>query len=186
MKKTIFKNAKIITPFRLIEFGGLAVENGKITEVFQGEPAEVPGDWQVIDVKGNYLSPGFIDIHSHGGGNHDFMDGSVQAILEACKTHMKYGTTTMVPTTVTSTVEELYKTLDNIKTAKKNNADTPNILGLHLEGPYISMEQRGAQDPKFIKNPDRKEYLEILSKTDDIVRWTIPRSWKVPWNWASN
>jgi N-acetylglucosamine-6-phosphate deacetylase len=79
----------------------------------------------------------------------------------------------MVPTTVTSTVEELYKTLDNIKTAKKNNADTPNILGLHLEGPYISMEQRGAQDPKFIKNPDRKEYLEILSKTDDIVRWTI-------------
>lgn len=127
----------------------------------------------MVDVKGNYISPGFIDIHTHGAGGYDFMDGDVKSIKEACKTHMKYGTTSIVPTTLTSTMKELFITLDNFKQAKTEIKDGPNILGLHLEGPYFSIEQKGAQDPRYIKNPDKQEYLKILNYSNDIIRWTV-------------
>jgi N-acetylglucosamine 6-phosphate deacetylase (EC 3.5.1.25) len=100
------------------------------------------------------------------------MDGSVESILEAIKTHMRYGTTSIVPTTLTSTLEDLFLTLDNFNRAKEKNSG-PELLGVHLEGPYFSIEQRGAQDPRFIRNPKPEEYLKILEYSKDIVRWTI-------------
>jgi N-acetylglucosamine-6-phosphate deacetylase len=171
--RTILKNGKVITPLRIIETGGVIVEDGIIKDVFEGTDIRFCETDNVIDVQGKYISPGFIDIHTHGGGGYDFMDGTVEAIQEAAKAHMQHGTTSIVPTTLTSTLEALLNTLDNFSEAKKSLKDGPNILGLHLEGPYFSMEQKGAQDPRYIKNPDKEEYLKILDYSQDIIRWTI-------------
>ena len=171
--RTIIKNGKVITPFRLIENGGVVVEGRKIIEVFQGQPEVILDGDRIIDAGCHYISPGFIDIHTHGGGGHDFMDGTLEAMVEGCKTHMFYGTTSIVPTTITSTMDELYNTFDNLRKARETMRQGPNILGIHLEGPYFSMEQKGAQDPQYIKKPDKEEYQKILNRTNDIIRWTV-------------
>lgn len=179
--KLLIKNGNILTPFREITGGGLLIKGGVISEVLETEQdvckAEsnlmaAQEDSKIIDAGGNYIAPGFIDIHTHGAGGHDFMDGTVEAILEAARAHMRHGTTSLVPTTLTSSLEDLFKTLDNFKKAGEYQ-DGPELLGIHLEGPYFSMEQRGAQDPRFIKNPDREEYMKILDSSKDIIRWTV-------------
>ncbi|MDI6602063.1 MAG: N-acetylglucosamine-6-phosphate deacetylase [Thermoanaerobacteraceae bacterium] len=179
--KLLIKNGNILTPFRQIPVGGLLIEDSLISEVFETKEdvqrvesrlISSQEDSKIIDACGNYIAPGFIDIHTHGAGGHDFMDGTVEAMLEASRTHMRHGTTSLVPTTLTSSLDDIYKTLDNFKKAKENK-DGPELIGLHLEGPYISMEQRGAQDPRFIKDPEKEEYMKIIDYSSDIVRWTV-------------
>lgn len=163
-------NGKIITPFRTIENGTILVDGGKIVEVTQDDidaPHAV-----AIDAKGQYISPGFIDIHVHGGGGYDFMDNTVEAFLKIAETHAKYGTTSMLPTTLTSEKETLFKTLDCYEQANKINHKGAQFLGIHLEGPYFAVSQRGAQDPRYIRDPDPVEYEEILSRTSAIKRWS--------------
>jgi N-acetylglucosamine-6-phosphate deacetylase len=162
-------NGKILTPYRIIS-GTVVVVNGKIKEVAEGN-IDVPGAVE-IDAKGNYIAPGFIDIHVHGGGGHDFMDGSEEAFLKIAETHAMYGTTALMPTTLTSELDELYNTLELYKQADKNNKKGAQFLGMHLEGPYFALSQRGAQDPRYIRNPDPKEYMDILSRSSDIKRWS--------------
>lgn len=162
-------NGKIISPYRIFE-GTVIIEGSKIREVVQGN-VEVSGATE-IDAKGKYISPGFIDIHVHGGGGHDFMDGSEEAFLKIAETHAQYGTTGLMPTTLTSELDELYHTLELYKQANQNNTKGAQFLGMHLEGPYFAMSQRGAQDPRYIRNPDPKEYMEILSRSNDIKRWS--------------
>lgn len=171
--KIILENGKVITQERIIDNAGIVLEDNKIIDIFQGDYDGEKGTHQVIDVKGMYISPGFIDIHTHGGGGHDFMDGTTEAIIEASRAHMKYGTTSIIPTTTTGDRDSLFNTFDNIKKVKDGTYECPNIIGLHLEGPYFALEQKGAQDPKYIKDPNPEEYLEIINYTKDIVRWTI-------------
>ena len=162
-------NGKILTPYRAFD-GTVLVQGGKILEVAEGD-IEVQ-DAVEIDAKGNYISPGFIDIHVHGGGGHDFMDGSEEAFLKIAEIHAMYGTTALMPTTLTSELDELYNTLEIYKQADKNNKKGAQFLGMHLEGPYFALSQRGAQDPRYIRNPDPKEYMDILSRSSDIKRWS--------------
>lgn len=169
MKKVI-KNGTVITPYRQLPNGSVVIEDGKIVGVHD-RPVEIP-DAEVIDAAGNYISPGFIDIHVHGGGGADFMDGTLEAFLQIAKTHAQYGTTSMVPTTLTAEKEDLLQTLDIYKEAKVKNTEGAAFLGIHLEGPYFAMSQRGAQDPRYIRNPDPAEYEEILAYSSDIVRWS--------------
>lgn len=163
-------NATILTPYRILKNSTLLIENGKITDVVEG--AVDFADADEIDAGGKYVSPGFIDIHVHGGGGHDFMDGSEEAFLKIAETHARYGTTGLMPTTLTSELDELYNTLELYKQADKNNSKGAQFLGMHLEGPYFSVNQRGAQDPRYIRNPDPKEYMDILSRSNDIKRWS--------------
>lgn len=163
-------NGKILTPFRVIRNGTVVVNDGKIIDVREGD-FDVPGAIE-IDAKGKYISPGFIDIHVHGGGGHDFMDGSTDAFLKIAETHAKYGTTSMLPTTLTAEKEDLLHTLEIYKEAKRKNFNGAQFLGIHLEGPYFAVTQRGAQDPRYIRNPDPAEYKDILSHSDDIKRWS--------------
>jgi N-acetylglucosamine-6-phosphate deacetylase len=163
-------NGKIITPYRVIPAGCLCIEKGQICEISEGN-VEFP-DAEIIDAGGNYVSPGFIDLHTHGAGNCDFMDGTVDAYLTIAEAHARHGTTALYPTTLASTNEELFKTLDIYRQAKKQNTKGATFLGLHLEGPYFAMSQKGAQDPKYIRNPHPDEYMEILDSTGDIARWS--------------
>jgi N-acetylglucosamine-6-phosphate deacetylase len=163
-------NGKIITPGKIIEGGCILISNGIIIAVSE-ENIEA-NDAVEIDAGGNFISPGFIDIHVHGGGGYDFMDGHEKAFLEIAATHARYGTTSMLPTTLTSSKEELFKTLQVYEQANKNNINGAWFLGLHLEGPYLSLNQCGAQDPKYIRNPDPAEYKEVLAATSFIRRWS--------------
>lgn len=170
--RLIIINAQIILPASIIPEGYIVCENGCIAEFGEGAFQPLEGD-AVVDAKGNYVSPGFIDIHTHGAGGYDFMDNTVEAFLGIAETHAKYGTTALLPTTLASSNEELYKTLRTYKEAKPLNKKGASFLGLHLEGPYFSYEQRGAQDPKYLRNPEPEEYLAILDASDDIVRWSL-------------
>lgn len=172
-KRLIIKNGKIIFPDKIEENLSIVCEQGKITNILKSDHVNpIEGD-TVIDAQGNYVSSGFIDIHTHGGGGHDFMDGTVEAFLGAAETHAKYGTTALLPTTLTSTFDELMKTFSTYKEAVKQNTKGAKFLGLHLEGPYFAYNQRGAQDPKYLRNPEPEEYNKIMAASDDIVRWSL-------------
>jgi N-acetylglucosamine-6-phosphate deacetylase len=164
-------NGSIITPQRILKNGTLLITGNKITEVSEGN-IDAPNA-TVIDAGGKYVSPGFIDIHVHGGGGHDFMDGTEEAFLEAAKLHAAFGTTAITPTTLSSSREDLLQLLEVYKQVEKKEHDGAAFIGMHLEGPYFAMNQRGAQDPRFIRNPDPSEYLPILAEYGNIIaRWS--------------
>jgi N-acetylglucosamine-6-phosphate deacetylase len=163
-------NGKIITPTGIKEGGSVLISNGKIKEVSE-KNIEAPADVE-IDARGKYVSPGFIDIHVHGGGGHDFMDNTLEAFFEIAKLHAQHGTTSMCPTTLTSEVEDLYQTLDIYDQASKTKYPGAQFIGLHIEGPYLSMNQRGAQDPRYIRNFDSDEYRKVIARSKGIRRWS--------------
>lgn len=145
----------------------LYIEDEKILELTD---AQLPFD-ESIDAEGLYVSPGFIDIHSHGGGGYDFADGSVNDVLCAALSHAKHGTTTIFPTSASMSFESTKDFVENVKLAtKENTPGKPNIAGSHLEGPYFSMGQRGAQNPKYIKPPKRDEYSYLIELGDGSVK----------------
>jgi N-acetylglucosamine-6-phosphate deacetylase len=163
-------NGKIITPAKVIEGGCVLITGDTITEVSE-KNIEV-NDAIEINAEGKYVAPGFIDIHVHGGGGYDFMDATETAFLKIAETHAQYGTTAMLPTTLTATKELLIQTLDAFESANKKNTHGAQLLGMHLEGPYISLNQKGAQDARFIREPNPDEYKEILSNYSCIKRWS--------------
>jgi N-acetylglucosamine-6-phosphate deacetylase len=163
-------NGSIITPQRIIPNGTIVIENGLITAVIEGN-ADVAGATE-IDAGGRYIAPGFIDMHVHGGGGYDFMDGDVNSFLKIAETHVKYGTTAMCPTTLTSELDNLLETLEQYKQAEKLNVAGAQFLGMHLEGPYFSKNQSGAQDARFMRNPEPEEYKKVLYHAHAIRRWS--------------
>lgn len=170
MDRIVFRNADIITPAG-IAGGEVLTEDGRIVEVAFGH--RIQAEAMEVDAAGMYLSPGFIDIHTHGGGGADFMDGDAESIRTACQMHLRHGTTAIVPTTLTSTTQSLYDCLALFGRIALKEEGMPEILGLHLEGPYFAYEQRGAQAPEHLRNPQPEEYMEVLRRTDRICRWSF-------------
>lgn len=163
-------NGTILTPFRRLSNMFLLMQEGIIRAI--GDESKLDPTLPTIDAGGKYIAPGFIDIHLHGGGGYDFSDSTEQAIVEPAVTHARYGTTSMAPTTLACDFENLKKLVslyDSV--AAESRFDGANLLGLHLEGPYFSAEQRGAQDLRFLKNPTPEEYNAILSLSNRIIRW---------------
>lgn len=157
-----YVSGKIITPDGIIK-GRVGYENGIITEITESD-----NDSEL------YIAPGFIDIHVHGGGGHDFMDGTVEAFLGAAKLHASHGTATFLPTTLTCPDEELFHSFEILREVQKDETYGDMFYGMHLEGPYFSSKQAGAQDPKYLKNPNKEHYEEILKKGEGIIaRWSV-------------
>ena len=169
-RKIRIKNGKVILTDKIIPHGTVLVDNGIIIGIEEGD-VDFAGA-RDIDAMGNYISPGFIDIHVHGGGGHDFMDGTEEAFLKVAEIHAQHGTTSLMPTTLTAEKADILHTLDIYEKANLNNKKGASFIGLHLEGPYFSMEQRGAQDPKYIRDPEPSEYMEILAHSTSIKRWS--------------
>lgn len=168
--KTIIKNGRVITPDGIID-GYVLYEDGKIAEIGAGD--SMPQADEVIDAQGRYVSPGFIDIHTHGAGGADYMDGTLEAYLTAARMSARHGATMVYPTTLTSSNEVLFDTFDLYEQAVAANTEGAAFGGLHLEGPYFNPKQAGAQDPRYLRNPQPEDYLEILSRSNNIARWSF-------------
>lgn len=160
----LLKNCNIIF-LNKIEKGSILIENNIIKEI---NPSEV-NDKTVIDCKGLFVSPGFIDIHIHGAGGHDTMDGTFEAINEISKTICKYGTTSFTPTTMTMSKEDILKSMMAIKKAKINGTDGAIVLGAHLEGPFISPSAIGAQNPNYLISPSYENFKSMTGDAMDAV-----------------
>ena len=126
----------------------------------------------IIDAGGCFVAPGFIDIHCHGGGDADFMDGTPEAFLAAARMHGIHGTTTLFPTATSGSFEEMSGLFAAYEEALKLNLDGADFAGIHLEGPYFAMSQKGAQDPKYVRPPEPSEYRKLLALSDKNVRWS--------------
>ena len=167
--KTIIKNAKIVSDGSIITGKQVCIENGSITGI-ESQELDIPG--KVIDADGRYLSAGFVDIHVHGGGGADFMDGA-EAYAAACDSHLQHGTTSIVPTTISADFEQTLFAVEQFKIAKQNPNIRCNLLGLHLEGPYLNPAMAGAMRPEQLKAPCEKEYKKLWEASEgNIIRWT--------------
>lgn len=158
-------NGKILMENEILEDRALLFD-AKIREICKVEDINHYEVTEIIDAKNLYISPGFIDIHIHGSGGFDTMDGDINALEKISKTIAAYGTTSFLPTTMTMEKSHIIKALDTIKkamsTETKNGA---NILGVHLEGPFINPIFKGAQNSEYIIEPDYefiKNYLDII------------------------
>lgn len=164
-------NGKIVTGGEC--FAGIVVLKDGVIDYVGTEDIQVSEDAKIIDAQGCYVTPGFIDMHTHGAGGADFMDGTVEAYLTAARTHAIHGTTLLYPTTLTSTNEALYGSFDTYLKAEEMNTEGAKFGGMHLEGPYFSPVFAGAQDPRYLRNPRPEEYMEILDRCPKLARWSF-------------
>ena len=165
---TKITNGKLILSDGICE-KNLYIENGIIKAITE---ENLPFD-EEYNAEGNYVSPGFIDIHVHGGNGYEFVDGTKEAIVEATNIHAEHGTTTIFPTISAYDYEKTAKALTAVSEYGKDKTVLADIPGVHLEGPYFSPKQGGAQDPKFIRTPDKAEYEKLYSEYSDVIsRWS--------------
>jgi N-acetylglucosamine-6-phosphate deacetylase len=160
----LIKNCNIIY-LNKIENGSILIENGKIKEI---NPITCC-DENILDADGLYASPGFVDVHIHGAGGFDTMDGTMIAINTIAKTIVKHGTTSFTPTTMTVSIEAIQKSMKVIKKLKQEGSEGAHILGAHLEGPFISPEALGAQNPSYLLSPSISAYNEMVRDCEDAV-----------------
>ena len=164
---------KCIKSYKIILIDGiyrgyLYFENGKIFDVTE---EELPYS-EEYDMQGYYVSPGFIDIHTHGGGGHNFSD-TADEIIKAAEFHLKHGTTTIAPTISAAYFETMQRAVEETEKAMADTSFAGTILGAHLEGHYLTIAQAGAQGKGFITNPKAEDYLPLLQEHKNAIsRWT--------------
>ena len=162
-------NGHILTPKGWLDGGSVIIEDNKIKAVSNIDLHIV--DAEIIDAKGCYVVPGGIDLHTHGGGGRDFIEGSEDAFRAAVNAHMKHGTTTIYPTLSSSTIPSIEAACQVCQ--KLMAEENSPVLGLHIEGSYINPKQAGAQNPVLIKAPLPDEYETLLNKYSCIKRWDV-------------
>lgn len=156
-------NGKIITQNGMLDKKAIIFDN-KITDIT--DKKNINGsDIEIIDACGSYISSGFIDSHIHGSFGKDAMDGSIEGLKTISRTIAGNGVTSFLPTTMTMSREKIYKALDSIREAENTNLGGAQILGAHLEGPFISKKYKGAQKEDYILKPDFnfiEDYKDII------------------------
>ena len=163
-------NGQILTPQGWLKDGSVLISDGKILEITNSDLAVIGAT--VIDAKGMFIVPGFVSMHCHGGGGHDFTEGTTEAFKEAAAAHLKHGSTTIFPTLSSTTFENIRLAAATCDQLMAEDADT-TIMGLHIEGPYLNENMAGTQWKEFVKNPDPEEYKALVESTKCIKRWDI-------------
>ncbi len=154
-------NGKIILENEILE-NKVLVFDEKIVDILD----EAPNNCEIIDAQGKYVSPGFVDIHIHGNMGRDTMDATEEAITTIAKSIVRHGVTSFLPTTMTMDKESVYNALDAVKDLMGCGEGRAEILGAHLEGPFINQKYKGAQNEAFIINPS----YEFVEKYKDVIK----------------
>ena len=173
----ILTNARLISPDGIRDGLEVVVEEGKIAEIRPpaprlrrtGEQTRTSSK-DVVDLDGNYLAPGFIDLHVHGALGRDTMDSSAEAFRTICDFHARDGTTSVLLTTATAPLENI---VDVLKAVRDYRSPISAVAGVHLEGPFISKAKCGAQRAEFIQDPSPGGVRQLLEYADVIKRVTI-------------
>lgn len=170
--KLLIKNGSVVLPDGISDNTDILVEGGKIANIGKNIVAD---NIEILDANGSFVFPGFIDVHIHGGGGADFMDGTAEAFETAAKAHLKRGTTTLVPTAMTASKEELIGFINAYHEFKAKSQYADIAQGLHFEGPYFSTansKSKGAQKGDIIRDIDFDEVEELLDLANgSIIRW---------------
>ncbi len=164
-----FINAKLILPDR-IERGSVSVRNGRIVRVRESIRALTE---QSIDLRRGYLAPGFIDLHIHGGVGRDTMEANEDAFRTITEFHLRGGTTSIALTTVTASEQEILNVLRAVRPLKDRSLGGSRIIGVHIEGPFISPQKPGAQNANQIRGPRESEWRKYLGYGDVIAEMTL-------------
>jgi N-acetylglucosamine-6-phosphate deacetylase len=170
MSITVFKNAKIYTPYKVIPKGVVVVEKERIGFVGPAGESTVPPDARVVDAEGKNLCPGFIDIHAHGARGVDFMDADEAGIDKILSYHGGYGTTSLLAATMSASHQKLSSAVERLGRVVGASDGIPEILGIHLEGPYINPEKRGIHDINAIRLPSVDEFRVYLDKSGGAIK----------------
>jgi len=167
----IYSNAQIITDGSILPGRDVIAEDSRITSVLPHAAGNALPGMEVVDLGGKYLAPGFIDLHCHGGAGYEFVDGTAESVRRACEIHALSGTRTLYPTISAMDFDTTFRALEAIEQAKDSCA--AEIPGVHLEGPYLDAEYCGGQDARFIRPPQRDEYVRLLDRFGPLIaRWT--------------
>ena len=161
------KSDKIIIGEELFD-GYLYLQDGKVKSV----TAENIPCAESYDYTGFYVSPGFIDLHTHGAGGHPFMNNTAEDVIAGCAHHLAHGTTCILPTISAGPFPVMKDAVIQIRKAMESGK-APTVLGAHLEGPYLSKNQCGAQNTAFITSPVQADYESLIEEHGCAVkRWT--------------
>jgi N-acetylglucosamine-6-phosphate deacetylase len=163
MADNICFHGSLILPDSVLHDAYLLVRNGRIAEIAQTQPQSWTG--AVIEIEHGYLSPGFIDIHVHGGDGADYMDGTVHAVRTVNRAHLRHGTTTIFPTTTTGSPEQLDRMIRACMEVRDgwSAVDGAAIGGIHFYGPYFAEGKVGCHSPEGRRNPQPEEYEYFLN-----------------------
>ncbi len=168
--KTYITNCNIITDEKILKSRVVEIVDGKICGVYEN----APGDMQnAYDAKGNFLSAGFVDIHTHGGYGSDFMDATDEGFDNVLKFHLDNGTTSVLATSVTAPKTQIVDFLEAARAYKGKGGKYAKLLGCHLEGPYLSLKNKGAQKEKCLLSPDKDDYRFMKEYADVVKTVTI-------------
>jgi N-acetylglucosamine-6-phosphate deacetylase len=162
-----FSNAQLILP-DAIQRGSIEVREGKIVRI-----SKAAADKDAVDLRGGFLAPGFIDLHVHGALGRDTMDGTVESFREITEFHLRGGTTSIALTTVTAAESEILRVLDAAKPWHNKSLGGSRIVGVHVEGPFISKAKSGAQNPAEIRPPKPDEWKKYLRYGPLITEMTL-------------
>lgn len=163
MDELLIKGGVIIVPDGVVE-GDLTIREGRIVEI---APDLQPDKGKVLEAKGLYVGPGFIDTHVNGGGGRGFMECTEEAFNEAIGFHLRHGTTGLLPTAVAGPLEQMREFLKLVDELREKN---PVVLGAHLNGPFVSPRRCGAIDPQFILKPSPEKLRELVKDLERAVR----------------
>jgi N-acetylglucosamine-6-phosphate deacetylase len=161
MPPLFFRNGVLILGDRLLPGGAVEVRAGRIHAV---RPADVPppSDAEIVDLGGDYLAPGFVDLHVHGGGGADFMDGTDAAFRTACLAHLRHGTTSLLPTTTVARHQHHLAFLNCCRRTRDDGTGGARVLGAHFYGPYFAAPARGCHPAAPVRPPRPEEYRDYL------------------------
>lgn len=160
----ILKNAKIVLENEIFS-GDLEVKEGKISKISKNLTGEI-----LLDVKNKYIVPGFIDIHIHGAKGFDVMDATDEAIFEISKYLGQHGVTSFLPTLLTQSKDKIIKALEVVGRFKDKRIEGATVVGVQMEGPYFSLDYRGAQNPEFIKEGFIEEIKEYINVNPGLIK----------------
>lgn len=167
----IIKDVKVYGEDKVFRAGGIVIRDGKFTEIFKDETPAAEASEEVVDGRGCYAVPGFIDMHFHGCMGHDFCDGTKEAIEAIAKYEASIGVTAIAPATMTLPVEELEHILAVAADYNRESHGGADLVGINMEGPFISAEKKGAQDERNIILCDEKVCRRFLCASEGLVKF---------------
>ena len=169
----VIENGTLYTPTQAIPGGAVLVNEQRIEAVGKREELAVPSDAQRLDAEGGHIAPGFVNMHIHGIEGYSSMDGRVASLQAMSRLLVLHGVTSWLPTTGSAPLSNIVAAYAAIREAMEDEGAGAEILGGHVEGPYLSPQERGAHPLELLIEPRPNEYSELLEYADAIKVFTV-------------